>query len=152
MLFGLLLVGLSALPASAARATVERTPSSVYLQLLDGRGTAKVRYRGNFLGRMGRGRIVATKNVIVSGWEGRRGLSSGMIRYRGRHLSFRTPPSANWRLRLYGRNIDASGFVRGCMALNGADSGDPGEYRIGEGNPLHHWPRTRTGYKLGGGC
>jgi hypothetical protein len=131
---------------------VERTPSSAYLQLLDGRGTAKVRYLGNFLGHVGHGRIVATKNVIVSGWEGRRVLSAGMIRYRGSEMGFRTPSSANWRLRLYGRNINASGFVRGCMTLNGADSGDPGEYRIGEGNPLHRWPRTRTGYRLGGGC
>jgi hypothetical protein len=152
LFFVLLLVGLLAVPASAARAALQRTPSSAYLQLLDGRGTAKVRYLGNFLGRIGRGRIVATRKVTVSGWSHRRVMSSGLIAYRGRHLSFRTPPDARWRLRLYGRNIDASGFVRGCMRLNGADSGDPGDYRIGESNPLHRWPRTSTGYRLGGGC
>jgi hypothetical protein len=148
----LLLAGLLALPASAARAALERTASSAYLQLLDGRGTAKVRYLGNFLGRVGRGRIVATRNVTVSGWSHRRVVSSRLIAYRGRHLSFRTPPDARWRLRLRGRNIAASGFVRGCMRLNGANSGDPGDFRIGESSPLRRWPRTSTGYRLGGGC
>jgi hypothetical protein len=151
-----LLVGLLAVPA--ADATVERTVGSVYLQFTDGAGLAKVRYRGNFFGSVRRGRIVATRNVIVSGYASKRTLASGLIEYRGPNsnslrMGFRTPqPPTTWRLRLNGRGIYASGFVRGCMTLDGVDVGDPGRFRIGETTMLRPWPRTARTFRLGLGC
>jgi hypothetical protein len=143
-----LAVGLFFVPAAGA--AIERTAGSVYLQLLDGGGFAKVRYRGNFFGHVGRGRIVATLKVGLSGCEAERRLSRRLKLCRGRELAFRTPSDARWRLRLRGRRINASGFVRGCMMLNGVDRGDPGDFRIGD--VVRRWPRSATRYRLGAGC
>jgi hypothetical protein len=150
--FLLLAIGVAvfSVPAGSA-AAVERTTGSVYVQFVDGAGTAKVRYRGNFLGRVGRGRIVASRNVHLGGCESRRSLADGLKACRGTSLTFRTPSDARWRLRLHGRRIDSTGFVRGCMLLNGVNSGDPGEFRIGE-TSLRSWPRAATRYRLGRGC
>lgn len=150
VLFIVLVVGLLGVPTAGG--TVARTTGSSYLQLLDGHGTAKVKRHGNFFGRVGRGRVVATRNVIVSGWEHRRAVSRTLVEYRGRGVTFRTPGTGKWRLRLYGRNVDASGFVRGCMTLNGVDSGDPGQFRLGASGQLRPWPRAATRYQLGAGC
>ena len=138
-----------AVPAGTS-ATLERPSGSVYLQFLDGAGTARVRPRGNFLGRVGRGRIVASRNVHLGGCESRRRLADGLKECRGTGLTFRTPSDARWRLRLHGRTINATGFVRGCMVLNGVNRGDPGQFRIGD--TLRDWPRTATRYRLGRGC
>lgn len=143
-----LAVGLFFVPAAGG--AIERTAGSVYLQLLDGAGFAKVRYRGNFFGHVGRGRIVATLKVGLSGCEAERRLSRRLKLCRGRELAFRTPSDARWRLRLRGRRINASGFVRGCMMLNGVDRGDPGDFRIGD--VVRRWPRSATRYRLGAGC
>lgn len=151
------LVVLLAVPAAGATIT-PRTPGSVYLQFQKGAGVAKVRYKGNFLGRIARGRIVATRNVTVSGYATRRVLLSGLIEYRGPNsqstfMGFRTPqPPARWRLRLFGRGIYASGFVGGCMTLNGVDAGPTGLYKIGQDGVFHAWPRAATAYRLGVGC
>lgn len=147
----LLLLGLL-LAVPAAEATLERTGGSEYLQLRNGHGSAKVRNRGNLLGHVGRGHVVATANVTVSGWERRRAVSASVIEYRGRDLSFRTSSPGKWRLRLTGRNIDASGFVRGCVTLDGVDSAPPGDFRVGVSGPLRPWPRTAARYSLGSGC
>jgi hypothetical protein len=154
-LFILFLVSCLAVPAAGA--TVERTTGSVYVQFMDGAGAARVRYRGNFLGRVERGRIVATRNVTVSGYATRRTLASGLIEYRGPNSShaamgFRTPADFAWRLRLFGRGIDATGFVRGCMTLNGVDVGATGSFKIGQAGTTRSWPRTATNYRLGLGC
>lgn len=147
----LLLGGL--LAATAAEPGGARTAGSVYVQLMSGAGSAKVRYRGTFFGHVARGRIVATRNVIVSGWDrSPRRLESGLILYRGRNLGFRTLADTSWRLRIRGHGISASGFVRGFMTLNGVDSGDPGRFRIGENGEIRSWPRVATAYRLGLGC
>jgi hypothetical protein len=150
------LVGLLVVPA--ADATLARTQGSVYLQFASGAGLAKVRYKGNFFGSVRRGRIVATRNVIVSGYASRRTLASGLIEYRGPNshslrMGFHTPaPPAQWRLRLNGVGINASGFVRGCMTLDGVDVGDPGKFRVGENGVLRPWPRSAWTRQLGAGC
>jgi hypothetical protein len=145
-----LAAGLFTVPVAGASGALARTTGRPYLQFLDGAGVAKVRFRGNFLGHVGRGRIVATRNVHVSGCESRRGLSGRLKACRGSDLGFRTPSDARWRLRLRGRGINASGFVRGCMTLDGIERGDPGDFRIGE--PLRRWPPEATRYRLGRGC
>jgi hypothetical protein len=145
-----LLVGLLAVPA--ANATVERTPGSVALEFKYGAGWAKVRFRGNFLGHVAKGRVIATSNVILSHCGYRRRLADGRIVCRGTALGFRTPPYARWRLSLSGRGIFASGYVRGCMTLNGVDVGNPGSFRRGENSMFRLWPRTATTFRLGDGC
>lgn len=151
-----LVIGLFAV--AAAGTTVARTPGGVYVQFIDGAGSAKVRYRGNFFGSVKRGRIVASKNVTVGGWASKRTLASGLIEYRGPsrshdRMGFRTPPPpARWRVRLLGVGVNASGFVSGCMTLNGVDVGDTGDYRIGEDGRRLSWPRSRWKRQLGLGC
>jgi hypothetical protein len=151
------LVALLAVPAAGAT-IAPRTSGSIYLQFREGAGVAKVRYKGNFFGRIARGRIVTTRNVTVSGYSTRRVLPSGLIEYRGPNsqstfMGFRTPqPPARWRLRLFGRGIYASGFVGGCMTLDGVDSGPTGLFRRGQDSVFHAWPRTATAYRLGVGC
>lgn len=131
-----------------AGATLERTAGGVYIEFQQGAGLAKVRYTGNFFGGIRRGRIVATRNVIVSGWATRKALASGLIEYSGprstsARMGFHTPqPPAQWRLRLNGVGINATGFVRGCMTLDGRNTGPTGLYRISEGGRLKPWPRT----------
>lgn len=145
-LFIFLVIALLAVPAAGA--TVERTSGGVYLEFRQGAGVAKVRYVGNFFGSVRRGRIIATRNVIVSGWASRTTLASGLIQYRGPNatadrMRFRTPqPPTQWRVRLNGVGINASGFVRGCMTLDGVNTGPTGLYRIGEGGRLKPWPRS----------
>ena len=146
----LAVAGLLAVPA--AHATVlARTQGSVSLELQDGAGVAKIRFRGNFLGRIVRGRIVATSNVILSGCDYRRRLADGRILCRGRDLTFRTPPDARWRLLLGGHGINAAGFVRGCIVLDGVDIGPTGTFRR-DGSMWRSWPRQATLYQLGLGC
>ena len=152
----ILLLG-SCLAVPTAGATLARTTGSVYVQFMHGAGAAKVRYRGNFLGRVGRGRIVATKNVIVGGYASRRTLDSGLIEYRGpdsvhTSMSFRTPGDVVWRLRLFGHGIDATGFVRGCMKLDAVNVGPTGSFKIGQAGTTRPWPRAARTYRLGLGC
>jgi hypothetical protein len=153
-LFILSLVVLLAVPVVDAAA--EGTPGSVSLEFRAGAGVAKVRFRGNFLGRIERGRAIATSNVILSGCAYRKRLADGRNLCRGTNLGFRTPSNAQWRLTLSGRGIDASGFVRGCMTLDGLDTGVTGKYRI-KGQPEYwryapKWPRSAWTRQLGAGC
>jgi hypothetical protein len=125
---------------------------------MNGAGSARIRFRGNFFGGLKHGRIIASQNVKVGGWKTRTKLPSGLIEYRGpdadhQRLTFKTPPPpARWRLRLRGTDIDATGFVRGCMTLNAVDSGPTGQYRIGVSGDLHPWPRDARTRALGSGC
>lgn len=143
-----LVVGLLAAPTFAV--SLGRTPGSVEFQLLNGAGTARIRYRGNFLGHVGRGRIVATNAVTLSGCESRRALSANLKECRGTDLGFRTPGWTTWRLRLSGRRIDAAGYVAGCATLNGVDTGSRGRFRIG--SVERGWPVEARTYRLGTGC
>lgn len=144
-----LVVGLLSAPTFGA-VNLGRTPGSVEFQLLNGAGTARIRYRGNFLGHVGRGRIVATNSVTLSGCETRRALSATLKECRGTDLGFRTPGWTTWRLRLSGRKIDAAGYVAGCARLNGVDTGNRGRFRIG--NIERAWPVEARTYRLGNGC
>jgi len=142
-----LLAGLVVVPAASAS-----TPGSVSLEFKSGAGVAKVRFRGNFLGRVVQGRIVATTNVILGGCEVRQRLADGRNLCRGSDLTFRTPSYSRWRLTLGGRGINAGGVVRGCMTLNGVDAGPTGYYRKAGSMAWRAWPRTATNYRLGLGC
>ena len=146
-LFILFLVSCLAVPAADAS-----TPGSVSLEFRSGAGVAKVRFRGNFLGRIVQGRVIATSNVILSGCEYRRRLADGRNLCRGTDLGFRTLSSTVWRVTLGGRGISAGGFVRGCMTLDGVDMGLTGVFRKGTNPAWRPWPRTATGYRLGLGC
>jgi hypothetical protein len=143
----LLLGCLFAVPTAAAS-----TPGSVSLEFREGAGVAKVRFRGNFLGHVVQGRVIATSNVILSGCEYRRRLADGRNLCRGTGLNFRTPSYVGWRLTVGGRGISASGFVRGCMTLDAVDVGLPGSFRKGTNPAWRPWPRTATSYRLGLGC
>jgi hypothetical protein len=150
LLIGTLLVaGLLAVPASAL---VKRTPGSAEIELQQGAGMAKIRYRGTLLGHVVRGRVRATNNVKVTGWEFRRRLSPTLVAYRGTDLYFRVyNTQGRWRLQLNGRGINAGGFVRGCMTLDGVDVGWTGRYRIASPD-FKRWPRKPMRYALGLGC
>ena len=145
-----LALGLAASTAAPGGRTLAKPSGADYIQLKGGAGFASVRIRGNFFGFVKRGKIVATRNVNLHGCERRRVLAHGRVRCRGRSLTFITPTDRRWRVRLRGRGISATGFVRGCLRLDGRDSGSTGEFRIG-GGETRPWPRSRTGYRLGSG-
>ena len=116
-----------------ARWPRRRVPST--LQLADGAGFAKVRNSGTFIGRVKRGKIVATPNVNVNGCESRSDTNDNMIRCRGREITFNTVGAGRWRLKLRGRGIYGSGFVHGCLVLDGRDTGSTGTYQRGGEDP-----------------
>ena len=143
-------VAVAASMAWAAHGSVAKTSGAISLQLDDGAGLAKVRNRGSFFGRVKRGKIVATSNVHVYGCESRGETKDNMIRCKGREITFTTFGADTWRLRLRGRGISGSGFVRGCLVLDGRDTGDTGTFRRGDGDP-QPWPRQRRRFALGSG-
>ena len=147
----LVLFAVLASTAAPAPAAVPRTSGATYLQLSEGYGFASVRQRGTFFGHVRRGRIVTTSNVHVNGCESRRAAGGNTIRCKGRYITFDTFGSGKWWIRLYGRGINGSGFVRGCLVLDGRDSGSTGAFRRDRDGDWHDWPRERTRYTLGSG-
>ena len=135
----------------ATHGVAAMTDGGVYLQLSDGAGLAKVRNRGNFFGQVKHGKIVATPNVSVNGCESKSETKSNMVRCKGSAITFSTVNAGKWRLKLRGRGIYGSGFVRGCLVLDGRDSGSTGTFRRGLGSDPQPWPRSRTRFKLGSG-
>jgi hypothetical protein len=146
----LVAVAVAASMAGAAHGAVAKTSGAVSLQLAEGAGFAKVRNRGTFIGRVKRGKIVATPNVNVNGCESRSDTNDNMIRCRGREITFNTVGAGRWRLKLRGRGIYGSGFVHGCLVLDGRDTGSTGTYQRGGEGP-HAWPRFRRRFTLGSG-
>jgi hypothetical protein len=147
--FAVLLVAVAASVAGPAHGAA-KTSGAVSLQLADGAGFAKVRNQGTFIGRVKRGKIVATPNVNVNGCESRRDTNDKMIRCRGREITFNTVGAGRWRVKLRGRGIYGSGFVHGCLVLDGRDTGSTGTYQRGGEDP-HAWPRLRRRFTLGSG-
>ena len=97
-------------------------------------------------------RIVATANVMASGCEKRKRLGDNLRLCRGRDVTFLTPAGERWRVRLRGHGIFASGRVRGCLRLDGRNSGPTGTFKIGSPwSDDRPWPRQRRAYKLGSG-
>ena len=86
-------------------------------------GSRRSETAGTFIGRVKRGKIVATPNVNVNGCESRSDTNDNMIRCRGREITFNTVGAGRWRLKLRGRGIYGSGFVHGCLVLDGRDTG-----------------------------
>ena len=113
--------------------------------------SAKVRDRGTFIGRVKRGKIVATSNVNVNGCESRSETNDNMTRCKGREITFNTVGAGRWRLRLRGRGIYGSGFVHGCLTLDGRDTGETGAFRRGLDGDEQPWPHSRTRFTLGSG-
>ena len=151
-LIGIVLVAGVVVAPSASAGILDRTLGSAEIELWAGAGVAKIRLRGTFIGYVARGRIVATNNVTVTGWESRRRITPTLVAYRGTELRFKVfNTEGRWRLRLNGRGISAGGFVRGCMTLNAFDVGPTGLYRI-QSRYFKRWPRQATTYKLGLGC
>jgi hypothetical protein len=147
----LVAVAVAASMVGAAHGVVAKTSGAVYLQLSDGAGLAKVRNRGTFFGQVKRGKIIATSNVNLNGCESKKKIGDHLVRCRGRAITFNTAGADRWRLRLRGRGIYASGFVRGCLVLDGRNSGSTGTFRRGMAGDADPWPRSRTSYRLGTG-
>jgi hypothetical protein len=147
----LLAVAVAASTAGAAHGAVAKTSGAVYLQLSEGAGLAKIRNRGTLFGQVKRGRIIATRNVSLNGCESKRNVGGNKVRCKGQAITFNTVGADRWRVRLRGRGIYSSGFVRGCLVLNGRDSGSAGTFRRGIGDDADPWPRSRTSYRLGTG-
>jgi hypothetical protein len=142
------LAGLAALPAGDALLSTATTEGSVELSLRDGRGLAVISRRGTVLGRLRRGRIVATRNVFVANWSSKRKISDNLVAYRGRRMTLRVfSGDGRWRIRLRGRAVNVSAVVRGSLTLDGANSGETGLYSI-DGGPVRAWPRTRQNFSL----
>lgn len=143
-------LALSATPAThTATNTAANTPNAVSLALVDGRGFAAVKRRGSLLMRVGYGRIWitdlpggTTPNVSCDR-SGRR-VSSSTVVYRGRGVSCRVF-GGPWRARMRGRNIDASGVMRGYLTLD--REGSKGLFSI-DGGPYRPWPAERKTYRL----
>jgi hypothetical protein len=136
----------------AAAPIAGKTDGATFLQLQDGHGFAGTRLRGNYFGRVDHGRIVASKNVLESGCDHRRRLGNGLRLCRGHDITFHTPSSERWRVRLRGDGVSATGWVRGCLRLDARNSGSTGTFRRGSffSDP-RPWPRTLTSYRLGNG-
>ena len=147
----LIAVAVAASTVGAAHALAAKTEGGVYLQLSEGAGRAKVRSRGNFIGQVKHGRIVATRNVSVNGCESRSETKNNMVRCKGRAITFNTVSAGKWRLKLRGRGIYGSGFVRGCLLLDGRNTGSTGTFRRGSSSDAQPWPRFRSRYRLGSG-
>jgi hypothetical protein len=145
----LVAVAAAASMAGAAHGAAAKTSGGVYLQFSDGAGLAKVRNQGTFIGRVKRGKIVATRNVSVNGCESRSDTKKNMTRCKGREITFNTVGAGKWRLRLRGRGIYSSGFVRGCLVLDGRDTGSTGTFRRGLDGDPQPWPRFRRKFTLG---
>jgi hypothetical protein len=146
-----LVAAVVAAPTSSS-VILDRTVGSAEVELRAGAGVAKIRFRGTFIGYVARGRIMATKNVTVTGAESRRRISPTRVAYRGTELRFKVyNTQGRWWLQLHGRGISAGGFVRGCMTLNAFDVGPTGWYRI-QSPVFKRWPRRATTYRLGLGC
>ena len=146
----LLALVLVAAGAASGAAMVAKTEGATSVQLSAGAGFAGIRSRGNVLGRLRRGRIVATANVHLNGCASRSQLNNGLTECRGKGITFRTLGDTSWRVRLHGRGISAAGIARGCLILDARDTGSTGTFRIGE-KEARPWPRRRTGYRLGAG-
>ena len=144
---GLALAGSSATDASGPIA--QRTPGAVGVSLRDGVGYASVSRRGSLLIRLGRGRIAITDlpdgppPSVTCDRSGRRPSSSTVV-YRGRGVSCRVF-GGPWRVRMWGRNIDADGVVRGYLALD--REGVQGRFAI-DGQGYRLWPASRTRFRL----
>jgi hypothetical protein len=144
----ILLVGLLAMPAAGAQGTVARTPGAVELSRKDGHGFAKISRRGTLLGRVRRGRVVATRNVFVGHWSSKRRVSDDRVAYRGTRMTLRVYSSdGRWRVRLRGRGINVSGVVNGWLTLDGVNSGSTGLYSI-EGRRYRPWPLSQRTFSL----
>jgi hypothetical protein len=88
-LIGIVLVAGVVMAPTSSAVILGRTLGSAEVELRAGAGVAKIRFRGTFIGYVARGRIVATNNVTVTGWESRRRISSTLIAYRGAELRFK---------------------------------------------------------------
>ncbi len=144
----LALAGVAVLPTGGMQLSAATTEGSVELSLRDGRGLAAISGRGTVLGRLRRGRIVATKNVLVANWGSKRDVASNLVAYRGWRMSLRVfSGEGRWRIRLRGRGVNVSAVVRGALVLDGANSGDAGRYSI-DGGPVRAWPRARQTFTL----
>jgi hypothetical protein len=139
---------LLALPVGRAEGVLLRTSGGVQVGLEDGHGFAKLRSRGTLLGRIRRGRVVATENVFVGHWTEKRRVFDRLIAYRGRRMTLRVfSGDGAWVVRLRGGGINVSGVVRGSLTVNGVNSGPTGRYTI-DGGAEHPWPRSRRTFQL----
>jgi hypothetical protein len=144
-------VASAASTVEAAHGLVAKTDGGGWIELFNGAGLAKIRHHGTFIGNVRRGKIVAPASVLVTGCEHRTTLGGNRVRCKGRELRVITIGASKWRLKLRGRGISGSGKVRGCLVLDGRNSGSTGTFRRNlQGDPKP-WPRSRTRYTLGSG-
>jgi hypothetical protein len=143
-------------PAGAAQVESSQVPGSEAVELRRGIGYAALWDRGAVLGRvaLGRVRVINLRGAgPPSGWvrgcERRRGRLVGTLYCQGSNLRFWIH-GGTWKVQLRGRGINASGVVRGTLALDRAPQGR-GVYRIGDedvDNPFRRWPKDLTFYSL----
>jgi hypothetical protein len=143
-------------PAGAAPVESLRVPGSEAVELRRGIGYAALWDRGAVLGRVYRGRVRVINlrgGGAPSGWvrgcERREGRLAGALYCQGSGLRFWIH-GGTWKIQLRGRGINASGVVRGTLALDRAPQGR-GVFRIGDedvDNPFRRWPRDLTFYRL----
>src|SRR6058998_4325966 len=82
----------AATAASAGGIVVENTQGAASFELLHGRGYAKVSSLGAVIGKIWRGRIVATRNVRFSqNCHVYAVAGTSLVQCRGRRIYFRTP-------------------------------------------------------------
>lgn len=147
----LLLLGVStalslavATAAEAGTKALLTTPGATSVSLEWGVGRAVLGRRGSMIGNVGRGRIVATKNVSTRGCEVTV-LRARKTVCRGRALRFYVF-GGTWRVAVRGRGVNLSGVVRGHLRLQGRS----GTFSIA-GAPERAWPSTPTTFRLRSG-
>jgi hypothetical protein len=148
-------IALTVTAAGEAAAIATRATGSQAFELYRGKGQAVVAKRGAVLGGVGRGKIKIKRmpggpapQGYVTGCERRYGSWSDVLVCRGRALRFYVH-DGNWRLRLRGRGINASGVVRGYLSLGPlpAAAGSAGWYSLG-GRAYRPWPVTWQTFRL----
>lgn len=159
----LVLLTIAVLAAGAAEATygavplLLRTPGAELIELRGGKGRAAVTKRGSLLVNIGSGRL----RIVDLVGQGRpnlsdrcqsraRRVSPRTVQIRGRNIGCFISSDENggpWQVIMRGRRISASGVVKGSLTLDGADRGDPGQYRIA-GGEWRRWPRTAQTFGL----
>ncbi|HEX2505677.1 MAG TPA: hypothetical protein VHK22_05655 [Gaiellaceae bacterium] len=148
---GLFVCLCSVASASAAPSLARyRAADTDWVVLTDGRGTAALGGRGGVLCQLGRGsvRIVdmpkgGETEIGVSGAERVRKINGRTTVYSGRRIGFRVERGW-WKIRVQGKNIDASAAVHGRLALRGT----AGTFSLRDG-AARDWPRHRRVFRLG---
>jgi hypothetical protein len=159
----LVLVTVAALAIGAAEAAYGavpvalRTPGAEFVELSGGNGRAVVARRGSIFITIGSGRLrivdlpgAGTPNLNPPCQRRARRVSATTVEVVGQGIRCRIWSGVDggpWQAIMRGRQISASGVVRGSLTLDAANAGRAGRYRSAGGD-WNQWPRRPRSFEL----